>query len=120
MTPRLRHRPRCPYCGGAFTPTPERDCCVACQRIIHDAEYNPSWDKHYVAKVGWMLAANAGEWVDHMAQRVGGTAHDVEPAVRILRRRGFMIEGRHPTGYRLVGFFGHQTVVTQGTDEGAT
>lgn len=104
-------RPRCPYCGRPYQT--DGDCCRVCARIIHDSEYNPSWDKDYTAKVGLVLARECGSWVDHMAQIVGGTAHDCRAAVHILRRRGFIVESRRPTGYRLIGFFGYQIDTTQ-------
>lgn len=110
-------RPRCPYCGRPYVNA--GDCCRECARIIADAEYNPAWDKHYVAKVAWALVTRAGAFVPHLSRQVGGTCHDVEAAVRILRRRGFLIDSRRPTGYRLAGFFDHQIVVTPPEGEGS-
>jgi hypothetical protein len=100
-----RKRPRCPYCGRPYQHAGE--CCARCERIFRDANYNPAWDKAYLTKVAAALVEQVGCWVPHLAKVVGGTAHDVEAAVRVLRRRGFDIDSRRPTGYRLSGFFGH-------------
>lgn len=103
MSARLRHRPRCPYCGAVFTPTAERDCCVSCHRIGVMTTY-PAWDKHYASYVAEALAASYGRWVPHLAQRLGGTSEDVRAAVRLLRRWGWKIDGDQRRGYRFHGW----------------
>lgn len=101
----MESRPHCPYCGRRHRSAKRAgQPCRTCERVIADADYNPSWDKGYVSKIACALMANFDTWVPHLSRMVGGTAKDVEVAVNLLRRHGFLIDGDRVRGYRLVGW----------------
>jgi len=66
-------------------------------------EYNPRHDPTYVDRVLCDLFAHWGQW-RRLQATVGGDFETVRDAVQVGRNLGFVIEGDHGLGYRVVDF----------------
>lgn len=104
MTSRLRHRSRCPYCGGIRKA--EAECCRTCERISREANYNPSWDPDFPGRYASMLILRAGlpdedaRWL--LPFDVPCTPHDAWWARCVMDRHGFVFETDAHKGTRLL------------------
>lgn len=97
-------RRRCPYCGRTFIPTDDRDCCRDCERLARIANMKPrAWDAAFDERVAALLMQRFGEWV-RLGHELGAHSWDVKLSIRLLRRRGFEIDGDQHLGHRLVGW----------------
>ena len=94
----------CPYCGRRFTTRTGRDCCRECERIARAAGLTPrAWSAAFDDTVALALMRDFGEWV-RVTQVVNCSSEDAKMSVRLLRRRGFKIEGNQHRGYRMTGW----------------
>lgn len=114
------NRKRCSRCG-AFLATDhlEDALCTPCLRSKRD--YDPRRDPYFLDALLVLLAERPYERVDPV--RAMGLLPEhrrvVRDAVRTLRRRGFVIEGRpRCVGYKYLGFV--EVLRMTPTDRGAT
>ena len=98
-------RSRCPYCGRlSRLPTPEGKPCRECERIAREAGCTPrAWDAEFDSRLAWLFITHPGEWI-RPTELMPCCSEDAKWGVRLLRRRGFQIEGDAARGYRLTGW----------------
>ena len=95
-------RSRCPYCGRPLRRhTAEAKPCRECERIAREADCTPrAWDAEFDSRLAWLFITHPLEWI-RPTQLMPCTSEDVKWGVRLLRRRGFVIDGDPARGYRL-------------------
>lgn len=98
-------RPRCPYCGRRHTgQRADGEPCLWCERIGRIADARPrAWDRTFDDRLAWLFVCHPCEWL-HVSKELGCDSEDAKWGVRLLRRRGFVIEGDARRGYRLTGW----------------